>query len=61
MTIRDNKENNGVLLYSYNSTIRGWGVLLSSGLCVGIWLELLQGQVYRLGMFELALTVARGG
>ena len=34
MTIGDNRDYIGVLLYSYYTTITGWGVLLrKSGLC----------------------------
>ena len=51
MTIRNNKDHIRVLLYSYYTTITGWGVLLSYrvegvGVCRGLGIGLLVVAVY---------------
>ena len=37
VTIRDNRDYTRVLLYSYNTTITGWGVLLIYTILGGSW------------------------
>ena len=43
MTVRDNRDNIGVLLYSYYTTITGWGVLIGPTQKLSLQLDQFQG------------------